>query len=92
MALSRIWTAFIIIALLVAAGRFVFQPGQQNLFGSLVTGKNSDTVAVRTVDSAAIPATVLSQPESSCMGKREDLQNRRHHLPGLPSAACKRNI
>ncbi len=61
MALSRIWTAFIIIALLVAAGRFVFQPGQQNLFGSLVTGKNSDTVAVRTVDSAAIPATVLSQ-------------------------------
>ena len=61
MALSRIWTAFIIIALLVAAGRFVFPPGQQNLFGSLVTGKNSDTVAVRTVDSAAIPATVLSQ-------------------------------
>ncbi len=61
MALSRIWTAFIIIALLVAAGRFVFQPGQQYLFGNLVTGKNSDTVAVRAVDSAAIPVTVLIQ-------------------------------
>ncbi len=61
MALSRIWTAFIIIALLVAAGRFVFQPGQQNLFGNLVTGKNSDTVVVRAVDSAAIPVTVLNQ-------------------------------
>jgi len=61
MALSRIWTAFIIIALLVAAGRVVFQPGQQNLFSSLVSGKNTDTVAVRTVDSASLPVTVSSQ-------------------------------
>ena len=61
MALSRIWTAFIIIALFVAGGRFVFQSGQQNIFGNLVTGKNSDTVAVRIVDSAAIPSSVLNQ-------------------------------
>ncbi len=64
MALSRIWTAFIIIALLVAAGRFTFQPGQQNLFGNLVTGKNSDTIAVRSVDSSAIPFSVLNQLSS----------------------------
>ena len=61
MALSRIWTAFIIIALLVAAGRFVFQPGQQQLFSSLVTGKNTDTVFSRSVDSATIPVSVHSQ-------------------------------
>jgi spore maturation protein SpmA/spore maturation protein SpmB len=61
MALSRIWTAFIIIALLVAAGKFAFQPGQQNLFSNLVTGKNTDTTAVRVVDSSAIPAAVHSQ-------------------------------
>ena len=39
MALSRIWTGFIIVALLVAACKFVFQPGQQGLFSQLVTGK-----------------------------------------------------
>jgi len=61
MALSRIWTAFIIIALLVAAGKFVFEPGQQQIFSSLVTGKNSDTIAVRSLDSAAIPASVHNQ-------------------------------
>jgi len=61
MALSRIWTAFIIIALLVAAGKFAFQPGQQNLFSNLVSGKNTDTIAVREVDSASIPAAVHSQ-------------------------------
>jgi spore maturation protein SpmA len=58
MALSRIWTAFILIALLVAAGRVVFQPGQQNLFSNMVTGKNTDTISVRSVDSALIPAAV----------------------------------
>jgi len=61
MALSRIWTAFIIIALLAAAGKFAFEPGQQQIFSSLVTGKNSDTIAVRSLDSAAVPASVHSQ-------------------------------
>ena len=61
MALSRIWTAFIIIALLVAAAKFVFQPGQQHLFSHLVTGKNTDTTSVRTIDSASLPLTVHTQ-------------------------------
>ncbi|HEY6063528.1 MAG TPA: nucleoside recognition domain-containing protein, partial [Chitinophagaceae bacterium] len=61
MALSRIWTAFIVIALLVAAGRVAFQPGQQNLFSNMVTGKNTDTIAVRSVDSVSIPAAVHNQ-------------------------------
>ncbi len=61
MALSRIWTAFILIALLVAAGRVIFQPGQQNLFSNMVTGKNTDTISVRSVDSVSIPAAVHNQ-------------------------------
>lgn len=61
MALSRIWTAFIIVALLVAAGKFAFQPGQQQLFSHLVTGKNTDTTSVRTIDSASLPLTVHTQ-------------------------------
>ena len=54
MVLSRIWTAFIIIAILVATAKMVFQPGQGNLLSHMVTGKNTDTVYSRVLDSAAI--------------------------------------
>lgn len=61
MALSRIWSAFIIISLLVAAGKFFLQPGEKEIFNYMVTGKNTDTVAVRTLDSASVPALVHAQ-------------------------------
>ncbi|MET0634994.1 MAG: nucleoside recognition domain-containing protein [Chitinophagaceae bacterium] len=61
MALSRIWTAFIIIALTLAAGKFFFQPGQEAIFSNLVTGKNTDTSYVQRMDSAAVPTQVLTQ-------------------------------
>src|SRR6187402_1598140 len=61
MALSRIWSAFIIIAILVATIKFTFQPGQQKIFSQLVTGKNTDTVSTRLVDSASLPLNVLQQ-------------------------------
>jgi spore maturation protein SpmA/spore maturation protein SpmB len=61
MALSRIWSAFIIIAILVATIKFAFQPGQQKIFSQLVTGKNTDTVASRLVDSASLPLNVTQQ-------------------------------
>ncbi len=61
MVLSRIWSAFIIIALLVATGKFLFEPGQKQIFSNLVTGKNSDSIATRTLDSAALPSAVHNQ-------------------------------
>ena len=61
MALSRIWSAFIIIAILVATIKYAFQPGQQKIFSQLVTGKNTDTVSTRFVDSASLPVNVLQQ-------------------------------
>jgi len=61
MALSRIWSAFIIIAILVATIKYAFQPGQQKIFSQLVTGKNTDTVSTRLVDSATLPANVIFQ-------------------------------
>src|SRR6187431_276172 len=61
MALSRIWSAFIIIAILVATIKYAFQPGQQKIFSQLVTGKNTDTVSTRLVDSSSLPANVISQ-------------------------------
>lgn len=61
MALSRIWSAFIIVAVLVAGFRFAFQPGQEKIFNQMVTGKGTDTAYARTVDSAALPAYVVQQ-------------------------------
>jgi spore maturation protein SpmA len=61
MALSRIWSAFVIISILVAAFKFAFQPGQQKIFSQLVTGKNTDTISTRIVDSASLPANVSRQ-------------------------------
>ncbi len=42
MALSRIWSAFIIIALLVAGGRFIFQDSRDDIFGRMVSGTAKD--------------------------------------------------
>lgn len=61
MVLSRVWSAFIIVALAVALGRFLFQDGQGEIFSQMVTGKNGDTTYVANVDSLAIPATVTAQ-------------------------------
>src|SRR6187401_1863729 len=61
MALSRIWSAFVIIAILVATIKFTFQPGQQKIFSQLVTGKNTDTVSTRLLDSASVPLSVIQQ-------------------------------
>ncbi|GAB3012579.1 nucleoside recognition domain-containing protein [Niabella terrae] len=61
MVLSRIWSAFILIALLVALGRFLLEPGQQQLFSQMATGKSGDTTFVQEVDAAVLPGTVLNQ-------------------------------
>lgn len=61
MVLSRIWTAFILIALLVATVKVTVEPGQAALFSLLVTGKNTDTLQSRRVDSSALPVSVQQQ-------------------------------
>ncbi len=42
MALSRIWSAFIIVALLVAGFQFFFNQSRDDIFGRLVTGTAKD--------------------------------------------------
>src|SRR5215217_2696456 len=64
MALSRIWSAFIIIAVLVATIRII---GTDNkvLFSSMVTGKSGDTIKLRKVDTTIFSAAQLQQLDSS---------------------------
>lgn len=45
MALSRIWTAFILIALATATFQFIWVEGQHDIFARLVTGKSDDSYA-----------------------------------------------
>lgn len=54
MALSRIWSAFIIIALMVATFHFLFNKSNDDIFGRLVTGTSGDEFRfVSILDSAS---------------------------------------
>jgi spore maturation protein SpmA len=46
MALSRIWSAFIIIAIVVASAKMFFTSENKTIFSSMVTGKTGDTLLV----------------------------------------------
>ena len=59
MALTRIWSAFIIIAMLVATFKFIGVDGNQQIFTQMVIGKSGDSVKVKEVSLAsANPAIV----------------------------------
>ena len=44
MALSRIWAAFILVSILVAAVRYAFVPADKEIFSTMVTGRAGDTI------------------------------------------------
>ncbi|HTR29033.1 MAG TPA: nucleoside recognition domain-containing protein [Puia sp.] len=63
MALSRIWAAFILVSIMVAAVRYVSVPGDKEIFSTMVTGKSGDTI--RTMMTASAASTVaLASPSS----------------------------
>jgi spore maturation protein SpmA len=54
MALSRIWSAFIIIAILVSLLKFSTSNNYKSIFNDLVTGKSGDTLKIETVQLSAL--------------------------------------
>ena len=64
MALSRIWSAFIIIAISVAGFQF-FLNGNSKIFSQMVVGKQGDTTLSRRVDAKQIPNFVKSELEKN---------------------------
>lgn len=61
MALSRIWSAFIIIAIGLACVKgFFFQKENKNIFSNMVIGKAGDTIKIRTQDSAMLDAGIIA--------------------------------
>ena len=62
MALSRIWSAFIIIAIGLACIKgFVFPDnGNKNIFTNMVTGKAGDTIRINAQDSTMVDAGIIA--------------------------------
>ena len=61
MALSRIWSAFIIVAIGVACIKcFIFPEGNKAVFANMVSGKSGDTVKVKTMDSVNVSTAVIN--------------------------------
>jgi spore maturation protein SpmA len=65
MALSRIWSAFIIIAILTASIRFFSSDNSKGLISSMITGKTGDTLKIGTYDTLLVNPTVLRSIDSN---------------------------
>jgi spore maturation protein SpmA/spore maturation protein SpmB len=63
MALSRIWAAFIIIA--VCAAMFQYFSGGKDIYSRMVTGKSGDTSRTKLLDSASLSPEVISTINAS---------------------------
>ncbi|HEY1021681.1 MAG TPA: nucleoside recognition domain-containing protein, partial [Flavisolibacter sp.] len=64
MALSRIWAAFIIVAVTVAAIR-IMATDNKGIFTSMVTGRSGDTIRLNTADTTTLAAAQLRQLDST---------------------------
>lgn len=63
MALSRIWSAFIIVAILVALIR-VIGTDHKTIFSAMVTGKSGDTIKLKKADTTTLSAVELKLLDS----------------------------
>lgn len=60
MALSRIWSAFIIIAVSVALFKYLPYNGEKQIFSSMVIGKSGDTLEQKKISLASADKRILS--------------------------------
>ena len=64
MALSRIWAAFIIVAVLAGAFQCIFIKGNTDIFNRMVVGKSGDTSHTQPADTSTMPAVMLHTLQS----------------------------
>lgn len=55
MVLSRIWSGFIIVAILVASAKFIFSNHYNTIYNDMVVGKGGDTIQISTIPIAEFP-------------------------------------
>ncbi|MBA4198432.1 MAG: spore maturation protein [Chitinophaga sp.] len=61
MALSRIWSAFILIAIVVATAKMLFFNSGKEVYSHMVVGKQGDTAYTKTIDSTSLSTTILAK-------------------------------
>ena len=61
MALSRIWSAFIVVALLVASYHFIFNSSRDDVFGRMVTGTSKDEFKFIAIGDSATVASLSKE-------------------------------
>ncbi len=64
MALSRIWAAFIIIAIVAASFQYIFS-GTKDVYSKMVVGKSGDTSRTVALDSTALSPEIISTLNTS---------------------------
>lgn len=65
MALSRIWSAFIIIAILLAGFKYFILDDEQSVFSGMVTGKTGDTIKIRTTTADITDKSIATYLDSN---------------------------
>ena len=60
MALSRIWSGFIIIAIFAAGIKCITASDSKMIFNTMVVGKSGDTTNTKSIDSLSLPPVVAS--------------------------------
>ena len=74
MALSRIWSAFIIVAILVASIKLVFfRENNKSVFSSMVSGRSGDSIHIKTTDAAHTDAVVIAYLDSFSILQKEEI-------------------
>jgi spore maturation protein SpmA len=73
-ALSRIWSAFIIIAILVAGVRSLMGENSKGIYSNMVVGKAGDTIRIKTTDTAAADPTVRRYLDSNKVYSTGDIK------------------
>jgi spore maturation protein SpmA len=59
MALSRIWSAFILIAITVALFKYLPSTGEKQIFSSMIIGKSGDSLEVKTMNATSVSPAIL---------------------------------
>jgi spore maturation protein SpmA/spore maturation protein SpmB len=65
MALSRIWAAFIIIAIGAATFQYFFSVENKDVYSKMVVGKAGDTARTKTLDSASVSPEIINAINTS---------------------------
>ncbi len=70
MVLSRIWSVFILLSIVVASFAYFSKPNGKTMYSQLVTGKSGDTCLTKKLDSLQINPFIHQQIEENGMYKK----------------------